>query len=36
MRRLLVALASGEPEDVECRACGATVVDFRDLGEVHP
>jgi hypothetical protein len=24
-----------EPENVECLACGATVVDLRDLGEHH-
>jgi hypothetical protein len=27
--------AADEPEDHECIGCGATVVDLRDLGEIH-
>ncbi len=27
--------AEPEPEDIECIACGATVVDLRDLGPHH-
>jgi len=27
--------ADPEPDDIECLACGATVVDLRDLGEHH-
>jgi hypothetical protein len=31
----LFAPADPEPDEIECLACGATVVDLRDLGEHH-